>query len=77
MRDKQQELVRILKWLSEHNEYFLVSMSDVIKELSIKVDITEYFEMIVRREYVLEDAVKHMNRSTFSPLKAITVRYYF
>lgn len=48
-------------------------MGDVVTKLKDKVDKEKSFEMVVRRECVLTDAFRRMQRASFDPAKTLKV----
>ena len=48
------------------------SIGDLVKQLDVKVK-DEELVLTVRRDHVLEDALRGVKRSTFDPLKTLRV----
>ena len=53
-----------------------ISICDIVANLKKKIDEENLFEMVVRRNCVLRDAFRRMQRSSFEPAKTLTVRNY-
>ena len=49
------------------------TLADVVKMLRRQVKAGDLFDMIVRRGYVLEDALRRAGRPSFDPARSIVV----
>ena len=53
------------------------TLADVVRMLSKKIKDDEFFDMIVRRAHVLQDALRRASRSSFDPSSCISVSFPF